>query len=69
MKPLHRVKAVTGGYIVEVNIKKWTLFGIKDKWIPCLTFRGVDDKPFVFKTRRTATERLSAELPITYLWI
>ena len=30
------------GYIVETNIKKWTLFGLKEKWIPYVKSSGLD---------------------------
>lgn len=38
-----RIRLIEGKYYVEVLSFKWTLFGIKKKWIPFVTYSGLDD--------------------------
>lgn len=37
-----RILKKTKGYIVEVQVSKWTLFGIKKVWKPFILTSGLD---------------------------
>lgn len=38
-----RIRETNGKYYVEILFFKWTLFGIKKKWVPFVTYAGLDD--------------------------
>ena len=38
----YRILKKPKGYIVEVECIKWTLFGLKKKWIPFILTSGLD---------------------------
>lgn len=38
-----RIRENKGKYYVEILSFKWTLFGMKKKWIPFVTYSGLDD--------------------------
>jgi len=39
-----RITKIDNHYIVEKGIPKWTLFGVKYKWIPFVTPTGMKDE-------------------------
>jgi hypothetical protein len=42
MKPKYRITKTFQGYIVEVEQMTWSLFGLKQKWIPYIKTAGMD---------------------------
>lgn len=43
MTPKFRIVKKYKGYIVEVQEVKWSLFGLKTKWIPFIKTSGLDE--------------------------
>jgi len=40
---MHRIRKVTGGkFVVEVLVSRWSLFGLRKKWIPYVKSAGLD---------------------------
>lgn len=42
MKPKYRITKTFHGYIVETEKITWSLFGLKEKWIPYIKTAGMD---------------------------
>ena len=50
------------GFLVEKQIVKWTLFGLKKKWIHFISYSGLSDCPYYFKTFDSALENMLKEV-------
>jgi hypothetical protein len=43
MKSIRITKLPNDTFIVEEQISKWTIFGIKNKWVPLVKTTGLDE--------------------------
>ena len=58
---MYKIKKVKGGWIVLLNQPRWTIFGLKYKWIPFITFLGTD-LPFLHESYELAMNNLLFEI-------
>jgi hypothetical protein len=49
------------GFVVQVKIAKWSLFGIKYKWIPYLTVSG-QKQPWYYSTYERAMSEMILQI-------
>ena len=56
-----RIRKIKDGYITEIEVSRWTLFGIRRRWVPYLTYRGTDEA-FPFSSRLGAKEAIVREI-------
>jgi hypothetical protein len=62
----YRIVESKSGYIVEVQEVKWSLFGLKVKWIPFITISGMEEA-WHFQNRDIALNEMLYELKLNIL--
>ena len=61
-----RIRETEGKYYVEILSFKWSLFGIKKKWIPFVTYSGLDEI-YPHSNDKIAYENLIREITINLI--
>ena len=57
-----RITKTKKGFLVEKQIFRWTLFGLKIKWVHFISFSGLYDQPYYFETFDIALETMLKEI-------
>lgn len=50
------------GFLVEKQIFKWTIFGLRKEWIHFISYSGLSEQPFYFETFDSALENMLKEI-------
>jgi hypothetical protein len=57
-----RIVRTNKGFRIDIQKYKWTLFGIKKYWVHYISYAGLPDKAYHFKTFNDALTDLTFEI-------
>lgn len=63
----YRIRKINKGFIVEQKIIKWSLFGLKIKWIPFVKTSGLNEC-WAHKTREAALNNMIEMIKVEHLY-
>jgi len=64
----YRIKETNNGWIVQHQVSRWSLFGMKTGWETFITYRGTNT-PFIYETRERAINGLLNEIKSSVKYI